>query len=80
MEQKSETIKMLNFLIKQYETIPEINELHLIQLLLNIIPDLNILYNIKFEQLQQKFNENIEKTNILSTSKPSSAHIYIPNK
>ena len=61
MEQKTETIKMLNFLIKQYETIPEINELHLIQLLLNIIPDINILYNIKFEQLEQKFNKNIEK-------------------
>ena len=61
---KTETIELLNFLIEQYKTNPDLSDIRLGQLLLNVVPNESLLYHLESKDIQQRiynfFEESLE--------------------
>ena len=57
MGRKNDTIQLLHYLMEQYKNNPEIKNIRLGQLLLNVIPNETQLYYMESNELQT----NIEK-------------------
>lgn len=50
---KTEAIELLQFLIEQYETNTDLADIRLGQLLINVIPDESLLYNLESKDIQE---------------------------
>ena len=53
MSRKEETIQLLHYLIKQYKNKPEIADIRLGQLLMNVAPDESRLFNAEARELKK---------------------------
>lgn len=60
-KRKTEAIELLNFLIQQYETNSNIEDIRLGQLLLNVIPNESLLYHLESKNIQQKLSNFLQK-------------------
>lgn len=60
-KRKTEAIQLLNFLIQQYETNSNIEDIRLGQLLLNVIPNESLLYHLESKDIQQKISNFLTK-------------------
>jgi len=60
-KRKTEAIELLNFLIQQYETNSNIEDIRLGQLLLNVIPNESLLYHLESKDIQQKLSNFLQK-------------------
>ena len=58
---KTDTIELLNFLIEQYETNPDLEDIRLGQLLLNVIPNESLLYHLESKDIQKRINNFLKK-------------------
>ena len=58
---KTEAIELLNFLIEQYEKNPDIENLRLGQLLLNVVPNESLLYHMESKDIQNRINNFLKK-------------------
>lgn len=58
---KTEAIELLNFLIEQYEKNPDIEDLRLGQLLLNVVPNESLLYHMESKDIQNRINNFLKK-------------------
>lgn len=54
---KTEAIELLNFLIEQYEKNPDIEDLRLGQLLLNVVPNESLLYHLESKDIQIRIDK-----------------------
>ena len=58
---KTETIELLNFLIEQYKTNPDLSDIRLGQLLLNVVPNESLLYHLESKDIQQRIDNFLKK-------------------
>ena len=58
---KTEAIELLNFLIEQYKTNPDLKDIRLGQLLLNVIPNESLLYHLESKDIQQRIDNFLKK-------------------
>lgn len=58
---KTETIELLNFLIEQYNTNPDLSDIRLGQLLLNVVPNESLLYHLESKDIQQRIDNFLKK-------------------
>lgn len=58
---KTDTIELLKFLIKQYEKNPDLEDIRLGQLLLNVIPNESLLYHLESKDIQKRINNFLKK-------------------
>lgn len=58
---KTEAIELLNFIIEQYEKNPDIEDLRLGQLLLNVVPNESLLYHMESKDIQNRINNFLKK-------------------
>ena len=58
---KTETIELLNFLIEQYEKNPDLEDIRLGQLLLNVVPNESLLYHLESKDIQQRIDNFLKK-------------------
>lgn len=60
LSRKDDAIKLLNYLIKLYETDDSLEDVRLGQLLCNVILDTNLLYNIESHDLKDLFENEFQ--------------------
>ena len=60
-KRKTEAIELLNFLIKQYEKNPNLEDIRLGQLLLNVVPNESLLYHLESKDIQTRINNFLKK-------------------
>ena len=58
---KTEAIDLLNFLIEKYKTDTSLSDIRLGQLLLNVIPNENLLFHLESKDIQQRINNFLKK-------------------
>lgn len=58
---KTETIKLLNFLIEQYKTNPDLEDIRLGQLILCAIPNESLLFNLESKDIQTRIDNFLKK-------------------
>lgn len=59
-DRKSENIALLEYLIKEFQTNPTLEDIRLGQLILNTIPVDSILYNIEAPELQKRITLSLQ--------------------
>ena len=59
---KTEAIDLLNFLIEKYKTDTSLSDIRLGQLLLNVIPNENLLFHLESKDIQQRINNFLKKS------------------
>lgn len=60
-KRKIEAIELLNFLIEQYEKNPDLKDIRLGQLLLNVIPNESLLYHLESKDIQTRIDNFLKK-------------------
>ena len=60
-KRKTEAIELLNFLIEQYEKNPDLSDIRLGQLLLNVVPNESLLYHLESKDIQKRINNFLKK-------------------
>lgn len=60
-KRKTEAIELLKFLIEQYETNPDLEDIRLSQLLLNVIPNESLLYHLESKNIQTRIDNFLKK-------------------
>lgn len=60
MNRKEENINLLRFLIEQYETKPELADIRLGQLLLNVVPSESLLYHLEAKDIQERVEKSLK--------------------
>ena len=60
-KRKIEAIELLNFLIEQYEKNPDLEDIRLGQLLLNVIPNESLLYHLESKDIQTRIDNFLKK-------------------
>ena len=58
---KTEAIELLNFLIEQYKTNSNIEDIRLGQLLLNVVPNESLLYHLESKDIHQRISNFLKK-------------------
>ena len=58
---KTEAIELLNFLIEQYKINPDIEDIRLGQLLLNVVPNESLLYHLESKDIQTRIDNFLKK-------------------
>ena len=58
---KTEAIELLNFLIEQYEKNPDLSDIRLGQLILNVIPNESLLYHLESKDIQARIDNFLKK-------------------
>lgn len=61
MNRKEGNIKLLHFIIEQYETNPNISDTRLGQLLLNAVPNESLLYHLEAKDIQERLEESLRQ-------------------
>lgn len=59
-DRKTEAIELLQFLIEQYETNTDLADIRLGQLLINVIPDESLLYNLESKDIQERIIKHLK--------------------
>lgn len=60
-KRKKEAIELLNFLIEQYKTNSDLNDIRLGQLLLNVVPNESLLYHLESKDIQKRVDNFLKK-------------------
>lgn len=60
-KRKTEAIELLKFLIEQYETNPNLEDIRLSQLLLNVVPNESLLYHLESKNIQTRIDNFLKK-------------------
>lgn len=60
LSRKDDAIKLLNYLIKLYETDDSLEDVRLGQLLCNVVLETNLLYNIESHDLKDLFENEFQ--------------------
>ena len=60
-KRKTEAIELLKFLIEQYETNPDLEDIRLSQLLLNVVPIESLLYDLVSKNIQTRIDTFLKK-------------------
>lgn len=60
-KRKTEAIELLNFLIEQYEKNPDLEDIRLGQLLLNVVPNESLLYHLESNDIQTRIDNFLKK-------------------
>lgn len=60
-KRKTEAIELLNFLIEKYEKDPSLSDIRLGQLLLNVIPNESLLFQLESKDIQKRVNNFLKK-------------------
>lgn len=60
-KRKTEAIELLKFLIEQYETNPDLEDIRLSQLLLNVVPNESLLYHLESKNIQTRIDNFLKK-------------------
>ena len=60
-KRKKEAIELLNFLIEQYKTNSDLNDIRLGQLLLNVAPNESLLYHLESKDIQKRVDNFLKK-------------------
>lgn len=60
-KRQTEAIELLNFLIEQYKSNPDLEDIRLGQLLLNVIPNESLLFYLESKDIQQQINNFLKK-------------------
>lgn len=60
-KRKIEAIELLNFIIEQYEKNPDLEDIRLGQLLLNVIPNESLLYHLESKDIQTRIDNFLKK-------------------
>lgn len=60
-KRKTEAIELLNFLIEQYKTNPDLKDIRLGQLLLNVVPNESLLFNLESKDIQTRIDNFLKK-------------------
>ena len=58
---KAEAIELLNFLIEQYKKNPDLEDIRLGQLLLNVVPNESLLYHLESKDIQTRIDNFLKK-------------------
>ena len=58
---KTEAIELLNFLIEQYEKNPNLSDIRLGQLLLNVVPNESLLYHLESQDIRKRIDNFLKK-------------------
>ena len=58
---KTEAIDLLNFLIEKYKTDPSLTDIRLGQLLLNVIPNESLLFQLESKDIQKRVDNFLKK-------------------
>ena len=58
---KTEAIDLLNFLIEKYKTDPSLTDIRLGQLLLNVIPNESLLFQLESKNIQKRVDNFLKK-------------------
>lgn len=57
---KIEAIELLQFLIEQYETNTDLADIRLGQLLINVISNESLLYNLESKDIQERITKHLK--------------------
>ena len=60
-KRKTEAIELLNFLIEQYKKNPDLEDIRLGQLLLNVVPNESLLYHLESKDIQTRIDNFLKK-------------------
>ena len=60
-KRKTEAIELLNFIIEQYKKNPDLEDIRLGQLLLNVVPKENLLYHLESKDIQTRIDNFLKK-------------------
>ena len=60
-KRKTEAIELLNFIIEQYKKNPDLEDIRLGQLLLNVVPNENLLYHLESKDIQTRIDNFLKK-------------------
>lgn len=60
-DRKAEAIELLNYLIEQYITNPNLEDIRLGQLLLNVVPNESLLYHLESQDIRQRIDNFLKK-------------------
>ena len=60
-KRKTEAIELLNFIIEQYKKNPDLEDIRLGQLLLNVVPNESLLYHLESKDIQTRINNFLKK-------------------
>ena len=60
-KRKTEAIELLNFIIEQYKKNPDLEDIRLGQLLLNVIPNESLLYHLESKDIQTRIDNFLKK-------------------
>mgnify|MGYP001686854868 CR=1 FL=1 len=60
-KRKTEAIELLNFIIEQYKKNPDLEDIRLGQLLLNVVPNESLLYHLESKDIQTRIDNFLKK-------------------